>query len=164
LQLPINAPRNRATTNQRDGQMTYHIDLAPGQNPHVNYEPSTLGGLHEAQPAGQPYEPEYHAKLVRRKIERQNDFKQAGERFRAFEDWEREDLIKNLVNTLKPCAKHIQDKMVELFTQCDAEYGRRVAEGLQHAANNLQDGPIGNGHSQDAVIEAETTSHEAKPY
>jgi len=164
LQLPINAPKARVATNLRDAQMTFHVDLAPGANPHVNYEPSTLGGLHEAQPSGKPYEPEYHAKLVRRKIERQNNFKQAGERFRAFEDWEREDLIKNLVNTLKPCQKHIQDKMVELFTQCDAEYGRRVAEGLRNADNGLQKGPIGNGHSQDAVMEAETMAHDAKPY
>ena len=164
LQLPINAPKARVATNLRDAQMTFHVDLAPGANPHVNYEPSTLGGLHEAQPSGKPYEPEYHAKLVRRKIERQNNFKQAGERFRAFEDWEREDLINNLVNTLKPCQKHIQDKMVELFTQCDAEYGRRVGEGLRNADNGLQKGPIGNGHTQDAVMEAETMAHDAKPY
>ncbi len=164
LQLPINAPKARIATNQRDGQMTYNVDVAAGQNPHVNYEPSSLGGLHEAQPSGQPYEPEYHAKLVRRKIERQNNFKQAGERFRAHEDWEREDLIKNLVNTLKPCQKHIQDKMIEMLTQCDTEYGRRVAEGLRNADNNLQKGPIGNGHTQDAVLEAEATAHEAKPY
>ena len=123
-----------------------------------------MNGLQEAQPSGKPYEPEYHAELVRQKIERQNNFKQAGERFRAFEDWEREELIKNLVNTLKPCQKHIQDKMVELLTQCDAEYGRRVAEGLKNADNGLQKGPIGNGHTQDAVMEAEAVAHEAKPY
>jgi len=34
-------------TNQRDGQMAYHVGGA-GENPHVNYEPSTLGGLREA--------------------------------------------------------------------------------------------------------------------
>jgi catalase len=28
-------------SNQRDGQMAYRVDLAPGQNPHVNYEPSS---------------------------------------------------------------------------------------------------------------------------
>src|SRR4028119_1715460 len=48
LQLPINAPKKPVYTNQRDGQMAYNVDLAPGQNPHVNYEPSNLGGLPEA--------------------------------------------------------------------------------------------------------------------
>ena len=94
-----------------------------------------------------------------------NNFKQAGERFRVFEDWERDELILNLVNTLKPAKKIVQDKMIELFTQCDAEYGRRVAEGLQQAdSNNLSAGPIGAAKSHEAVLEAKEKSHEAKPY
>ena len=40
LQLPINAPKTPVATNQRDGQMAMMVDRAPGQNPHVNYEPS----------------------------------------------------------------------------------------------------------------------------
>ncbi len=41
LQLPINAPQTHVATNQRDGQMTYHVDgVEAGGNPHVNYEPS----------------------------------------------------------------------------------------------------------------------------
>ena len=44
-------PAENATvaTNQRGGQMSYGVDLAPGQNPHVNYEPSLHDGLHEAE-------------------------------------------------------------------------------------------------------------------
>ena len=162
LQLPINAPKKHVATNQRDGQMAYRQDLV-GQNPHVNYEPSTLDGLHEAPKAGKDHTPHYNANLVREKIERTNDFQQAGERFRAFEDWERNDLILNLVNTLKPAKKHIQDKMIELFTKCDAEYGRRVAEGLS-SSENEQPGPIGSTHTKDAIDQAQQNSKEAKPY
>lgn len=164
LQLPINAPKTHVATNQRDGQMTYHVDLAKGQNPHVNYEPSTLNGLKEAPKAGKDHEPHYNAKLVRQKIDRQNNFKQAGERFRMFEDWERDDLVTNLVNTLAPVEKHIQDKMIELFAQCDAEYGRRVKEGLQNAAKNISAGPIGSTKSAEAVEQAEAVSKESKTY
>ena len=58
LQLPINRPKGCPVfTGQRDGQMAYEVNTAPGQNPHVNYEPSDLGGLHEAKPAGKAYEP-----------------------------------------------------------------------------------------------------------
>jgi catalase len=53
-----------------------------------------------------------------------------GRRFREMADWERDDLIANLVNNLSQCDKHIQEKMVWHFSQCDEEYGRRVAEGL----------------------------------
>ena len=157
LQLPINAPKGHVATNQRDGQMAYGQDLVPGVNPHVNYEPSSMSGLKEAPKAGRDHTPHYDADLVRQKIDRTNDFKQAGERYRAHEDWERDDLILNLVNTLAPAQKGIQDRMVELFTKCDADYGRRVAEGLQK-------GSIGSTTSGDAVKQAEETAHEAKPY
>jgi catalase len=162
LQLPINAPKKHVATNQRDGQMAYRVDTAPGQNPHVNYEPSSLNGLTEA-PKTKPHTPSYNAKMVRQKIERTNDFKQAGERFRQHEDWEREDLIKNLVNALAPAQKHIQDKMIDLFTKCDPEYGRRVAEGIKNAGN-VQKGPIGTKNSGDAVKDAQEKSINAEPY
>ena len=163
LQLPINAPKSHVATNQRGGQMSYKVDLAEGQNPHVNYEPSSLGGLKEAPKRGKDYEPQYNARLVRQKIDRTNDFKQAGETYRNFEDWERDELILNLVNTLKPVAKHIQDKMIELFSQCDADYGRRVAEGLRGSGNGQQ-APNGGSDAADAVTQAEEASKEAKPY
>lgn len=165
LQLPINAPKVKVATNQRDGQMAFHQDIAEGTNPHVNYEPSSLGGLKESPKAGKDHTPMYHAALVREKISRENNFKQAGETYRNFEEWEREDLITNLVNTLAPARKHIQEKMIDLFTQCDADYGRRVKEGLARAAKmDIQKGPIGSSQSHEAVKQAEEISREAKPY
>ncbi len=143
LQLPINRPKTHVATNQRDGQMAYHVDgVEAGENPHVNYEPSSLGGLKEAVPAGKPHSPQYAATLVRQKISRTNDFQQAGERWRAFESWERDELIFNLVDALKDCPKDIQQRMISHFTQADAEYGRRVAEGIVTAAASM----AGNGH------------------
>ncbi|CAG7653924.1 Catalase [Paenibacillus allorhizosphaerae] len=133
LQLPINAPKTHVATNQRDGQMAYMVDRAPGQNPHVNYEPSSLGGLKEATPPGKEHQPTYNDKLVREKISRPNDFTQAGETYRKFEDWERDELIYNLVNALKICKPVIQQTMIDHFTKADPDYGRRVAEGLAQA-------------------------------
>jgi catalase len=167
LQLPINAPRKKVATNQRDGQMAYHQDLTPGLNPHVNYEPSTLGGLNEAPKKGKDYTPHYNAALVREKISRQNNFSQAGETYRNFEDWEKQDLINNLVSTLAPVKQHIQEKMIDLFTQCDTEYGKRVAEGLkQFKSTTTTPGgnPIGAIHTDEAVEQAKQESLESKPY
>ncbi|WP_234733098.1 catalase [Tellurirhabdus bombi] len=165
LQLPINAPKRHVATNQRDGQMTYHVDMGSGQNPHVNYEPSTLGGLKEAPKSGKDHTPFVSGNVVKEKIDRQNNFQQAGERYRSFEDWERDDLILNLVNTLKPAHKHIQDKMIELFTQCDEDYGRRVAEGLRGTSGDgISSGPIGSTGSDKGVQEAEDKGHPAQPY
>lgn len=133
LQLPINAPKSPVATNQRDGQMTLMVDKAPGQNPHVNYEPSSLGGLQEAAPSGKEHQPMYNDRLVREKISRTNDFGQAGDTYRKFEDWERDELIANLVDALKICKPVIQANMISYFEQADPDYGRRVSEGLAQA-------------------------------
>lgn len=159
LQLPVNAPKKHVATNQRDGQMAFHQDLAQGMNPHVNYEPSSLGGPQEAPRSGKDHTPYYQAALVRAKIDKQNNFQQAGETYRNFQDWERDELISNLVGTLSPVKKHIQDKMIEMFTACDADYGRRVAEGLRASGGNGQ-----VAADKEAVNLAENASREADPY
>jgi catalase len=74
--------------------------------------------------------PYVQGSVVRQKLSRTNDYKQAGERYRTMEGWERDDLIGNLVNALKQCNQDIQERMIGHLTQCDQEYGRRVAEGL----------------------------------
>jgi catalase len=169
LQLPINAPKKQVATNQRDGQMAYHQDLVDGLNPHINYEPSNLGGLKEAPKAGKDHTPSYSASLVRQKIDRTNDFKQAGERYRTFEDWERDDLISNLVNALAPAAKVIQDKMIDMCTKCDPDYGQRVADGIKKAKEMMMKengkAPAGSdAQKEEGVRQAEEVSREAKPY
>jgi catalase len=131
LQLPINKPRRPVATNLRDGQMTYSVDTAEsGANPHVNYEPNSLGGVVQAEPMGAPHTPYVEGRLVRAAIERTNPYQQAGERYRAIEDWERDDLIANLVANIGQCRRDIQERMVAHFAQCDPEYGARVAAGL----------------------------------
>ncbi len=131
LQLPINAPKTHVATNQRDGQMTYHVDgVEAGENPSVNYEPSARHGLVTAQPAGKPHTPFVSGHVVRQTLARENNFAQAGERWRAFEAWERDELVSNLVGALSQCGEDIQQRMLWYFAQGDAEYGRRVAEGL----------------------------------
>jgi catalase len=131
LQLPVNAPRARVATNQRDGQMAYGVDLAEGQNPHVNYEPSILGGLREAdRPAHDEQGPVVSGRLTRQRIPRTNDYQQAGERYLLSEQWERDDLVANLVDALGQCDRPIQERMVWHFLMAEDELGLRVGEGL----------------------------------
>ncbi len=132
LQLPINAPAPgvKTSTNQRDGQMTFYVD-GVGENKHINYEPSTLAqGLREAPKPAKEYHQPVEGKLGRYQTSRtEDDYAQAGERYRSFEAWEREDLIANLVADMKECPEAIQLRMVWHFWHADEEYGRRVAEG-----------------------------------
>jgi catalase len=163
LQVSVNAPKNHVATNQRGGQMEYRVDAAPGQNPHVNYEPSTLGGLKEAPKPGKDHEPHYDAKLVRQKLDRTHDFAQAGETYRAFDETERSELISNLVDALKICKPHIQDQMVEYFTNADPEYGKRVQEGLEKAKRNMTK-HTGSAEADRTVQTSEDLGHSSDGY
>jgi len=174
LQLPINAAKKRVATNQEGGQLRYDNDKAPGQNLHVNYEPSSMGGLREADQAGQEYTPYVEGNLVRESIDRTQNTKQAGETFRGFEPWEKDELIGNLVNDLSICPRVIQDKMIALAEEADEEYGRRLREGIAAAASRTADvtkaefaedmHPLGARNAHQAVVDAVEMGHEQEPY
>jgi catalase len=131
LQLPVNSPREdvAVATNQGGGQMSYGVDNRGG-NPHVNFEPSTVAGLAEADDSYREYRPHIEGQLMRAPIERENNYAQAGERYRTIEQWERDDLVLNFVTLLSQCEKQIQEKMIWHFSQVDDELGTRVADGL----------------------------------
>jgi catalase len=109
--------------------MASYVDHT-GPNPKVNYEPNSTGGLSETPRLVPEYNPQVSGPVGRFKISRTNDYKQAGERYRTIEQWERDDLVLNLVGMLSQCEKHIQERMVWHFTRCDGEFGGRVAQGL----------------------------------
>ncbi|RRW47352.1 catalase [Pseudomonas luteola] len=130
LQLPINAAKTTVATNQRDGFMAYNVDNG-GENPHVNYEPSTQGGLREAPKPKKDYHQWVEGHLGRYQTTKTAaDYKQAGDRYRTFEDWEREDLINNITGDLKQCPENIQLRMIWHFWHCDPDYGQRLADGV----------------------------------
>ncbi|WP_439846140.1 catalase KatX [Bacillus spizizenii] len=164
LQLPINSPKKHVATNQEGGQMQYRVDRAEGQNPHVNYEPSIMGGLKEAKQDGKDHTPHVEGDVKREAIDRTNNFGQAGETYRRFTEFERNELITNLVNTLSTCRKEIQDQMIENFTKADPDYGKRVAEGLKKVSENNSNGPIGTTETEQAARQAEQESHPSDPY
>ncbi len=130
LQLPVNRPKAPVRTNQRDGQMTYGVDSG-GESPHVNYEPSITGGLREAQYSTHDEQgPEIRGQVTRKRIPRTNDYAQAGERYLLSEQWEKDDLVSNLVTLLGQCERPIQERMVWHLLMCEDELGLRVGEGL----------------------------------
>ncbi|MEU4701727.1 catalase [Nonomuraea dietziae] len=131
LQLPVNQAKHAdVRTNQRDGLMTYHVD-GEGENPHVNYEPSITGGLREAEhPTHDEQGPVLTGRLTRKRIPRTNDYLQAGQRYLLMQEWERDDLVTNLVANLKQCDRPIQERMVWHFLMVEDDLGLRVGQGL----------------------------------
>jgi catalase len=138
LQLPVNQPKTRVATNQRDGQMEYTVDHGDGQNPHVNYEPSIHGGLREGQaPHADEVGPEISGRLTRSRIPLAQDYKQAGQRYLLMEDWERDDLVANFVTLLGQCERDVQERMVWHFFMVEDELGDRVGDGLGIKATDV---------------------------
>ena len=139
LQLPVNSPKNaKVATNQRDGLMTYFVDTG-GENPHVNYEPSTMGGLAEAdRPTHDELGPVIQGRLTRAQIPRTNDYQQAGERFRLMEDWERDDLVLNFVENIGQATAEVQRRMVWHLFMVEDELGQRVGDGLGISADDVR--------------------------
>ena len=130
LQVPVNSPKHaKVQTNQRGGQMSYGVDLAPGQNPHINFEPSIHNGLVEAErkPNNQP---EIKGRLTHSVLDRRNDYVQARARYCTIEDWEREDLCKNMGDLLSQCERDVQERMLWHFFLVHDDYGMRVAKAL----------------------------------
>jgi catalase len=140
LQLPVNQPKGRegrVYTNQRGGQMAYGVDLAPGQNPHVNFEPSIHRGLQTAEP--QPFSPpEVRGRLTQSVLERRNDYVQARGRFNTMMDWERDDLVHNMGTLLGQCERDVQERMLWHFFLVHDDYGRRVGEALGMTAADVK--------------------------
>ena len=130
LQLPVNQPKNaRVHTNQRGGQMSYGVDLAPGQNPHVNFEPSLHDGLQEA-PRRPNDPPEIRGRLTHAVIERRNDYVQPRGRYCTMMDWERDDLVRNLGDLLGQCERDVQERMVWHLLLVHDDYGTRVGNAI----------------------------------
>jgi catalase len=143
LQLPVNSAKHADVhTNQRGGQMSFGTDLAPGQNPHVNYEPSITGGLREGQyPTHDEQGPEIHGRLTRKRIPLTNDYLQAGQRYRLLEQWEKDDLVANFVALISQAARPVQERMLWHFYLVEDELGARVGEGLGITLAEVKDLP-----------------------
>jgi catalase len=142
LQLPVNQAKNATVaTNLNGGQMSFRRDLAPGQNPHVNFEPSIHNGLRES-PREEPHNgPEIRGQLTRSVLERRNDYVQARARYNTMMDWERDDLVLNLGTLLGACERDVQERMMwHLFLVHD-DYGTRVGQMIGITADDVRNLP-----------------------
>jgi catalase len=131
LHLPVNQPKNaRVATNQRGGQMSYGVDLAAGQNPHVNFEPNIHNGLEESARLAPNNPPELRGRLTQSVIERRNDYVQPRARYCTIQEWERQDLVKNMGDLLGQCERDVQERMLWHFFLVHDDYGTRVGKAI----------------------------------
>ena len=139
LQLPVNQPKAaRVATNQRGGQMSYGVDLAPGQNPHVNFEPNIHNGLEVSRRPNPNNPPEIRGRLTQSVIERRNDYVQPRARYCTMMDWERDDLVRNMGDLLGQCERDVQERMLWHLLLVHDDYGNRVGKALGMSAADVR--------------------------
>jgi len=126
--LPVNSSKAAPVDNyQRDGFMRF--DSNGGGSP--NYYPNSFGGPAPDPTAAEPAF-EVSGEAARQPYTHPNDdFVQAGDLYgKVMSNEDRGHLIGNIVAHLGKAQKRIQSRQTALFYKADAEYGRRVAEGL----------------------------------
>lgn len=127
LLLPINAPKNPHHNNHYDGQGNFMH-----REGEVNYFPSRVDGTRHAPEYPLPTEPLPSERRVKQTIAKENNFAQAGARFRSFDPERQERFVTRVAAALNaprvtPASKAT---WLENWSQCDADLGRRIAQKM----------------------------------
>jgi catalase len=125
--IPVNAPKNTTANNyNQDGNFDNTATVS-----NVNYQPSNEAKTLKDDASYKQSERTFtNVTITRHKIEKPNDFAQAGELYRSFSKEMQDNLIWNLVGDLKQASKEVQKKMITHFYLADRDYGMRLAKEL----------------------------------
>jgi catalase len=122
LQLPINAPKVAVNNGNQDGA------LNGGQtSTGVNYQPSRLLPREEPQNARYSALP-LSGSTQQAKIQREQNFKQAGDLYRSFSKKERQDLIDSFGGSLATTDDESKHIILSFLYKADPEYGTGVTQ------------------------------------
>lgn len=135
-QIPVNQPKCPVHNYMRDGAMAQgDYGDAP------NYWPNSVEGT--PQPDEQYKDPAWDLgqAIVDRYDSTQDhdDFTQAGDLYRLFDEGEKERLTTAISGALGQARPEIQERQVRHFYTADPDYGRRVAEKLGLDAEDLSE-------------------------
>lgn len=127
-QLPVNRPKVPVHNYQRDGQMATAVDYTNAPN----YFPNSLEGTPKDAP--EYIEPAWDLGEVSayrfNSQQGHDDYTQAGDLFRLFDDGERDRLTSAIAGGLSQTRQEVQIRQVGHFYKADVEYGRLVATKL----------------------------------
>lgn len=126
LMIPANAPKCAHHNNQYDGFMNFMR-----REEEVNYFPSRFDPVRVAEKPPIPSRVIY-GRREKVKIEKENNFKQAGERYRSFSPDRQERYVKRWVDALSdPRITHeLRSIWINLWSQSDKSLGQKLASRL----------------------------------
>ena len=136
-QIPVNQPKNQVTTYNQNGYMS----LRP-KSGDVNYQPST-NKPEVVDNAKFKYSKSVftaNTSTTQHVIDKENNFKQAGELYNSFSKQDKENLIKNLSGALNSVHnKVIVKKMIAFFYQADKNYGNSLLKATNLKLADIQE-------------------------
>jgi len=125
LDLPVNRPLSPVSNINQDGQLNHRHRKGD-----VNYEPSIESGRRDDE----KYEyskAKLATTVVQQPIEKQLNFKQAGELYESFPEDQKANLVSNLAGDMKKIRDPgIKITYVSFFYRANADYGTRVAKAI----------------------------------
>ncbi|MFW9085391.1 catalase [Pseudomonas sp. P2758] len=122
LQLPVNAPKVAVNNGNQDGAMN-----AGASTSGVNYQPSRLQPREETQSARYS-QLALQGSTQQAKIQREQNFKQAGDLYRSFSKSERQDLIDSFGGSLAGADDESKHIILSFLYKADPEYGSGVTK------------------------------------
>ncbi|RJE86036.1 catalase [Paenibacillus sp. 1011MAR3C5] len=125
LNIPVNCPYAPVRNYQRDGAMTMKADPSP-----VNYEPNSDSGSPKEDAAYLDSSIPLEGNAGRQKIDKTDDFTQAGERYRGLPEEQQRNLVSNLVNDLQATNDDIRLRAICNFFRADRTLGMQLSEEL----------------------------------
>lgn len=131
--LPVNAPKVAVNSYNQDGAMSNRQKTSD-----INYQPSVATGEYKDDNAYKYSSTNYGAAITQHKIDKSNDFKQAGEYYRALTEGEKVNLIKNLVGDLGDVTnRKVVSIMIGHFYMADSDFGIRLATALKYTREEV---------------------------
>lgn len=126
--LPINRPVVPVNNNLRDGAMTYNFNACP-----INYSPNSLNNDCPRVQTQPPTVPAVACgPVVRAVIRNTDDFTQAGERYDAMTEAEKNALSDNIAVEVALCDDGIVNRLLGYFYQASPDWANRVRERMIH--------------------------------
>lgn len=125
-QLPVNRPQDKINSYNQDGQISTR---SPKND--VNYQPSATQGAYSDDSQFKYSSAKLTGATQQRKINKPNDFQQAGDLYLSLSASEQEHLIQNLAGDLGNVKDNqIKLQMVSHFYRANTDYGTRLAKAL----------------------------------
>ncbi|MBB6498813.1 catalase [Pedobacter cryoconitis] len=133
--LPVNSPKTPVNSNNQDGIMSNRQ-----KNTDVNYQPTVVAYGYQDDSNFKPSSTTYSSPATtQHKIDRANDFKQAGDFYKALPEKDKAELVKNLTDDLSTVTNRtIVLKMIAHFYMADADFGKRLAANLKASRQEVE--------------------------